>query len=131
MLKSMFLAWRVAGIAAAMAFLMTLGLGVAPIASGAGTQKILIVGDSLTHGSTNDYSWRYWLWRNFAPGTVDFVGPRSDLNNLVSQDRDDTSDHTYTRIQRAAQRMRSSDHAKRVRGVNEILAMQGKKARAR
>ncbi|QEH92110.1 hypothetical protein FV141_00020 [Dermacoccus abyssi] len=95
MLKAMFLSWRAAAIAATMAFLMVLGLGAAPIAAAAGAQKILIVGDSLTHGSSGDYSWRYWLWRNFASGTVDFVGPRSDLNNLVTQDGDDTSDHTY------------------------------------
>ena len=86
---------RAAALAMFMAFAMMLGVGAAPRALAFAPTKILIVGDSLTHGSTDDYSWRYWLWRNFTPGSVDFVGPRSDLNNLRTQNGDDTSDHSY------------------------------------
>ncbi|MDZ5620563.1 GDSL-type esterase/lipase family protein [Nocardioides sp. HM23] len=50
--------------------------------------RILLVGDSVTQGSSGDWTWRYRLWRHFvAAGVpVDFVGPRSDLwDNLTDQ----------------------------------------------
>lgn len=44
-----------------------------------GLQKIMFVGDSITHGFQGDYTWRYRLWqwlRNEAPEfEFDFVGP--------------------------------------------------------
>lgn len=49
-------------------------------------ERILITGDSITHGSSGDYTWRYRLWnklRTTAPG-VSFVGPRSDLYDNVA-----------------------------------------------
>ncbi|MBE7323040.1 hypothetical protein IEQ44_00055 [Nocardioides sp. Y6] len=41
---------------------------------------MLVVGDSITHASVGDYSWRYFAWRHLqASGArVDFVGPRQD-----------------------------------------------------
>lgn len=43
--------------------------------------RILLVGDSVTQGSSGDWTWRYRLWRHFAAAgvPVDFVGPRDDL----------------------------------------------------
>ncbi len=45
---------------------------------------MLLVGDSVTQGSSGDWTWRYRLWRHFqdAGVAVDFVGPRDDLWNL-------------------------------------------------
>lgn len=45
-------------------------------------RRILIVGDSITHGNEGDYTWRYRLWQWFRlhniPGT--FVGPYRGVN---------------------------------------------------
>lgn len=43
--------------------------------------RVMLVGDSMTHGSTGDYTWRYRLWRHLADtgAAVDLVGPRRDL----------------------------------------------------
>lgn len=51
----------------------------------AGTHRILLVGDSITQGSTGDWTWRYRLSRHLAAtasAPVDFVGPRDDLWDL-------------------------------------------------
>lgn len=46
--------------------------------------RVLIVGDSVTQGSSGDWTWRYRLWRHLQDAglAVDFVGPRDDLWNL-------------------------------------------------
>lgn len=46
--------------------------------------RILIVGDSVTQGSSGDWTWRYRLWRHLQESgvVVDFVGPRTDLWDL-------------------------------------------------
>jgi lysophospholipase L1-like esterase len=49
--------------------------------------RILITGDSITQGSSGDYTWRYRLWRKLAstaPGNVEFVGTRTDLYDNVN-----------------------------------------------
>nr|POE46749.1 hypothetical protein CFP56_70981 [Quercus suber] len=40
-------------------------------------QKVMIVGDSMTHGSQGDYTWRYriWEWFRESEAPVSFVGP--------------------------------------------------------
>lgn len=50
-------------------------------ADGAAPLRILIIGDSVTQGSTGDWTWRYRLWRHLTDAGVsaDFVGPRDDL----------------------------------------------------
>ena len=72
---------------------MGLGLVAAGVTvpSGAGAEdvdpvRILLVGDSVTQGSSGDWTWRYRLWKHFeAAGIeVDFVGPRDDLYDNVS-----------------------------------------------
>ena len=59
----------------------------APPASAADPVRILIVGDSVTQGSAGDWTWRYRLWRHFARTgvSVDFVGPRNDLFDNISE----------------------------------------------
>lgn len=43
--------------------------------------KILIYGDSITHSSSGDWTWRYRLWQSLTESgqAFDFVGPRSDV----------------------------------------------------
>jgi lysophospholipase L1-like esterase len=57
--------------------------GVAPVspAHAAAAAKIMIVGDSISQGSTGDWTWRYRLAQHLtAAGTAyDLVGPRTDL----------------------------------------------------
>jgi hypothetical protein len=45
------------------------------------TTRIMLYGDSLTHGSSGDWTWRYRLWQTLVTQSVkfDFVGPRSDV----------------------------------------------------
>lgn len=50
----------------------------APPPSGiGGTLKVMVVGDSMSHGHEGDYTWRYRLWQWFQEQrlSVDFVGP--------------------------------------------------------
>jgi lysophospholipase L1-like esterase len=68
-----------------------LGSVIAPMgtepARAAGSFHVLITGDSITQGSSGDYTWRYRLWNKLAdtaPGEVTFVGPRTDLFDDVN-----------------------------------------------
>src|SRR4051812_13421155 len=56
--------------------------------------KLMIVGDSISQGSSGDFTWRYRLAKHFeAAGTpVDFVGPRDDLFDNVANKQ---GDHSY------------------------------------
>lgn len=53
--------------------------------------RILIVGDSVTHGAVGDWTWRYWLWKTLRTGGawVDFVGPHRGVMNHQTGSRDD------------------------------------------
>lgn len=46
----------------------------------AGPARVMLLGDSVTHGSTGDWTWRYRLWQHLqgAGGGVDFVGPDTE-----------------------------------------------------
>lgn len=75
--------------AALLAAVLALVLAVlpAPAASGASEAapiRILLVGDSITHGSSGDFTWRYRLARHLdsVEADFDFVGPESGLFNL-------------------------------------------------
>ncbi|KXS97117.1 hypothetical protein AC578_2897 [Pseudocercospora eumusae] len=45
-------------------------------------RRILILGDSITHGGEGDYTWRYRLWEWFQQHKIDadFVGPYTGVN---------------------------------------------------
>ena len=46
--------------------------------------RVLLIGDSITHGKAGDWTWRYRLWRSLqegGAGSVDFVGPVEDLHS--------------------------------------------------
>jgi lysophospholipase L1-like esterase len=55
--------------------------GPAAQAAAAAPAKIMIVGDSITHGAAGDFTWRYRLWQHLTGNgvAVDFVGPSSGL----------------------------------------------------
>lgn len=60
---------------------------VASPASAVPAFRVLITGDSITQGSSGDYTWRYRLWNKLAdtaPGNVSFVGTRTDLYDNVN-----------------------------------------------
>lgn len=46
--------------------------------------RILLLGDSVTQGSSGDWTWRYRLWQHLTASgaSFDFVGPRDDLWDL-------------------------------------------------
>lgn len=56
-------------------------------ASAAPSIRLLVTGDSITHGSSGDYTWRYFLQQKLAttaPGQVDFVGGKTGLYDSVA-----------------------------------------------
>jgi len=48
--------------------------------------RVLVMGDSMTHGSAGDWTWRYRLWQTFRAQhvDVDFVGHRQDVFDNVA-----------------------------------------------
>ncbi|KQY58586.1 hypothetical protein ASD11_02710 [Aeromicrobium sp. Root495] len=76
----------VAVVASALA-LPTIAATTSPAAA-AVTHRVLITGDSITQGSSGDYTWRYRLWNKLAgtaSGRVAFVGTRTDLYDNVGR----------------------------------------------
>lgn len=73
---------------------VTLGTVAPESASAAGTHRVLITGDSITHGSNGDYTWRYRLDKKLqqtAPGQYAIVGPTTTLFDHV----DNTTSSNY------------------------------------
>ncbi|MDT4917197.1 MAG: hypothetical protein QOH89_1897, partial [Pseudonocardiales bacterium] len=62
-----------------------------PRPAAASPSRMMIVGDSITQGSTGDWTWRYRLWKHLTSRgvTVDFVGPRDDLENTMTPESGD------------------------------------------
>ncbi|MDX6372608.1 MAG: hypothetical protein QOD98_1596 [Nocardioidaceae bacterium] len=62
------------------------GASTAPAIPADEPVRILIIGDSMTQGSSGDWTYRYRLWKYLqASGThVEFVGPRDDLLEPLS-----------------------------------------------
>lgn len=65
---------RKASVAIAATLLASLA---APVAAHAETvtTRVLILGDSVTHGQNGDHTWRYYTWQALDGAAVDFVGP--------------------------------------------------------
>ncbi|MCX5206998.1 GDSL-type esterase/lipase family protein [Streptomyces sp. NBC_00237] len=57
---------------------------------------IMIVGDSISHGSSGDWTWRYRLWKHLRGHGVslDLVGPKDTLDNIRTAEVGD-DDGTY------------------------------------
>lgn len=57
-------------------------------ARAAAARRLLVVGDSISQGSSGDFTWRYRLWRKLrltAPGEVRFVGTTNGLFDLETE----------------------------------------------
>jgi murein DD-endopeptidase MepM/ murein hydrolase activator NlpD len=61
--------------------LLTATLGLTNPAAAAAPVRIMVVGDSISHGSSGDYTWRYRLAKHLSAAGVsyDLVGLRNDL----------------------------------------------------
>jgi hypothetical protein len=72
--------------AVATAMIAVVGLSCPLAVADPAPLRVLVVGDSVTRGSTGDWTWRYRLWQHLVgTGTaVDFVGPRDDLFERAS-----------------------------------------------
>ncbi|OAA24498.1 lysophospholipase L1-like esterase [Frankia sp. EI5c] len=58
------------------------GMVAGPSAVAAPMTRVMVIGDSVTHQTAGDYTWRYRLAQHLnlsAPGAVDFVGDRIDV----------------------------------------------------
>jgi lysophospholipase L1-like esterase len=77
----------VASLVLAALVLVPAPIATAPAAAAAADPvRVLLVGDSVTQGSSGDWTWRYRLWQHLTSHgvAVDFVGPRADLwDNLT------------------------------------------------
>jgi lysophospholipase L1-like esterase len=74
-------------LAVSLTALTALTVPSASPASAADPLRVLIVGDSVTQGSSGDWTWRYRLWKHLQAtvgGPVEFVGPRDDLHDLLT-----------------------------------------------
>lgn len=63
--------------------------------------RVLLIGDSLTHGKAGDWTWRYRLWQHLQvhePREVDFVGPADDLRDGSQDYRDAEFDHDHASL---------------------------------
>lgn len=57
--------------------------------------RVLLVGDSVTQGSSGDWTWRFRLWEHLSATSdrpVEFVGPRDDLHDYLV---DQNGNHDY------------------------------------
>ncbi|GAA0612753.1 SGNH/GDSL hydrolase family protein [Streptomyces crystallinus] len=58
--------------------------------------NIMIVGDSISHGSSGDWTWRYRFWKHLREhgSNIDLVGPKDTLDNIRTAEVGD-DDATY------------------------------------
>lgn len=61
-----------------------------------GDIPIMIVGDSISHGSSGDWTWRYFFWKHLKNHglSIDLVGPKDTLDNIRTAEVAD-DDATY------------------------------------
>ena len=62
------------------------------------TTRVLLFGDSITHGRDGDWTWRYRLWRQLQDAwerDVDFVGPADDLHSASRAYQDPLFDRDH------------------------------------
>ncbi|XVX19589.1 GDSL-type esterase/lipase family protein [Actinomycetota bacterium] len=94
-------AWAARALAAALAaYLMVVGQATSAPAAEGDPLRVLVVGDSISHGSGGDYTWRMRFSRIMAAAgaPVDLMGTRTDLHNEVrklSDERAGATDGDY------------------------------------
>ncbi|MCU0277506.1 MAG: hypothetical protein MUE31_01285 [Candidatus Nanopelagicales bacterium] len=78
--------WGIVAGATALAVSLLPVLGPTAPATSSPVTTVMLVGDSVTQGSSGDWTWRYRLWQHLAStGTpVDLVGPRNDLFDNIA-----------------------------------------------
>lgn len=62
------------------------------------TARVLLFGDSITHGRNGDWTWRYRLWQRLQDSGahgIDFVGPADDLHSASDNYRDPMFDRDH------------------------------------
>ncbi|NGO75662.1 hypothetical protein G6045_08205 [Streptomyces sp. YC504] len=61
-----------------------------------GDIPLMIVGDSISHGSSGDWTWRYFFWKHLKNQglSIDLVGPKDTLDNARTAEVGD-DDATY------------------------------------
>jgi lysophospholipase L1-like esterase len=82
------------------AVVLALVLSTSTVAFAAAPLRIMVVGDSISHGSSGDITWRYHLYQHLVNAGVSFdlVGDRTDLyNNITNQPGDQTYPYPFDR----------------------------------
>ena len=82
---------------------VVLGVALTPlpaapvVADPAPPLRIALLGDSITHGSTGDFTWRYFAWKHLVADGVDadLVGPENDLWEHSNAYADPDFDHDH------------------------------------
>ena len=66
---------------------------VQPVQGRGSSPRIMIVGDSITQGSSGDYTWQYWLYEHLKADGISprMVGPDHWLHNNVTGGNDEVS----------------------------------------
>ena len=62
------------------------------------TARVLLFGDSITHGRDGDWTWRYRLWQRLQDSGergIDFVGPANDLHSASNGYQDPLFDRDH------------------------------------
>lgn len=66
---------------------------IQPVQGRGSSPRIMIVGDSITQGSSGDYTWQYWLYEHLKADGISprMVGPNHSLHNNVTGGKDEVS----------------------------------------
>src|ERR1700712_1185428 len=72
-------------------------LPAGPVTADQAPVRIALLGDSITQGSTGDFTWRYFAWKHLVADGVeaDLVGPENDVWEHSSAYADPAFDHDH------------------------------------
>lgn len=92
--------WRRGVVIGGIVLALVLSVGGTAPAVAAAPLRLMVVGDSISQGSSGDVTWRYQLHQHLARSGVsfDFVGDRTDLyNNITNQQGDQSYPYAFDR----------------------------------